>query len=144
MKILTLLTLFSLMLFASKLTRSGDYIIDDHNKLIWQDTRENLKILLTQKEAKEYCEKLTLSAFSDWKLPSIKEYETIINKKRIATQAKINKAFKYVRQDNYWASDRTWSRNFGLYGYYVYFKSGTVYYQNRTYPKYVRCVRNLK
>lgn len=143
MKFFTLLCIISLTLFAAKLTRSGSYIIDDQNKLIWQDTKDNTNFLLTQEDAIEYCNKLSLSGFSDWRVPSVKEYETIINKKRIASQAKINKAFKYVKLDNYWASDRTWMRNFGLYGYYVFFKSGTVYYQNRTYPKYIRCVRSL-
>lgn len=144
MKILTLLCFLSLVLFASKLTRSGNYIIDDQNKLMWQDSLENVKILLTQEHSVEYCKKLNFGGFSDWRLPNIEEYTTIINKKRITSQPQINKAFKYIKQDDYWASDRTWIRNFGLYGYYVFFKSGTVYYQNRTYPKYVRCVRSLK
>lgn len=144
MKILTLLCFLSLVLFASKLTRSGNYIIDDQNKLMWQDSLENVKILLTQEHSVEYCKKLNFGGFSDWRLPNIEEYTTIIDKKRITSQPQINKAFKYIKQDDYWASDRTWIRNFGLYGYYVFFKSGTVYYQNRTYPKYVRCVRSLK
>ncbi len=144
MKIFTLLCICILTLFAAKLTRSGNYVIDDKNKLMWQDMRENTKILVTQDHAIEYCEKLALGGFHDWKLPTIENYETIINKKRIRAQLMINKAFKYVKRDDYWSSDRTWIRNFGAYGYYVFFKSGTVYYQNRTYPKYVRCVRNLK
>ncbi len=144
MKILTLLCFLSLVLFASKLTRSGNYIIDDQNKLMWQDSLENVKILLTQEHSVEYCKKLNFGGFSDWRLPNIEEYTTIIDKKRITSQPQINKAFKYIKQDDYWASDRTWIRNFGLYGYYVFFKSGTIYYQNRTYPKYVRCVRSLK
>ena len=144
MKIFTLLFICTLTLFASKLTRSGNFVIDDKNKLMWQDMRANVKILVTQDHAIEYCEKLNLGGFHDWKLPTIENYETIINKKRIRTQLMINKAFKYVKRDDYWSSDRTWVRNFGAYGYYVFFKSGTVYYQNRTYPKYVRCVRNLK
>lgn len=143
MKILTLLTLLTLVLFASKLTRSGNYIIDDQNKLIWQDVKDNIKILLSQEDAINYCTNLSLSGFSDWRLPTTEEYQTIIDKKRIASQPKINKAFKYAKQDDYWARNRTWLRNFGRYGYYVFFKSGTIYYQNRTYPKYVRCIRGL-
>jgi len=144
MKIFTLLFICTLTLFASKLTRSGDYIIDDKNKLMWQDTKDNIKILATQEKAVQYCEQLQLSNFNDWYLPSIKNYETIINKKRIRAQLMINKAFKYVKRDDYWTSNRTWLRNFGLYGYYVLFKSGSIYYQNRTHPKYLRCVRTLK
>jgi len=144
MKVITFLALFALFVSASKLTRSGDSIIDDQNKLMWQDTRENSKILLTQDHSIEYCEKLNLKGFSDWRLPTVKEYETIIDRKRTRAELMINKAFKFVLRDDYWSQDRTWKRNFGTYGYYVYFKSGAIYYQNRTYPKYVRCVRSLK
>jgi len=144
MKLFTLLCICTLTLYATKLTRSGNYVIDDKNKLMWQDTRDNAKILFTQDHAVEYCEKLNLGGFRDWELASVKNYETIIDKTRKEFQPKVNKAFKYVRKDNYWSRDRTWVRNFGAYGYYVFFKSGTIYYQNRTYPKYVRCVRNLK
>ena len=144
MKIVTLLCLFVLVASAAKLTRSGDAIIDDQNKLMWQDTRANVRVLLTQEHAVEYCEKLNLKGFNNWKLPTIKEYETIINRKRVRANLMINKAFKFALRDDYWSQDRTWLRNFGEYGYYVFFKSGTIYYQNRTYPKYVRCVRNLK
>ncbi|MGB3752224.1 MAG: DUF1566 domain-containing protein [Arcobacteraceae bacterium] len=144
MKIFTLLCMLAAVLFAIKLTKSGDYVIDDHNKLMWQDTKDNVRIELTQAKAAEYCENLSLKGFRDWKLPTVKNYETIIDKSRIRAQLMINNAFKYAKRDAYWASDRTWTRNFGMYGYYVLFKSGTVYYQNRTYKKYVRCVRNLK
>ena len=144
MKIFTLLCICTLALFATKLTRSGNYVIDDKNKLMWQDTRENVKILVTQDHAIEYCEKLNLGGFSDWYLPTVKNFETIIDKKRVRAQLMVNKAFKYVKRDDYWSKDRTWIRNFGEYGYYVFFKSGTIYYQNRTYPKYVKCVRKLK
>jgi len=131
-------------LFSQKLTKSGDYVIDDKNKLMWQDTKANTRVLVNQTEAIEYCKELTLSGFTDWVLPTVENVETIINKKRIRAELMIDKAFKHVRRDNYWLKDRTWLRNFGEYGYYVFFKSGSIYYQNRTYSKYVRCVRNLK
>ena len=144
MKIFTLFCICTITLFAAKLTRSGNYVIDDTNKLMWQDTKDNTKFLFTQDQAIEYCEKLNINGFRDWKLPSVDNYKTIINLKRVRSQLMINKAFKYVKRSDYWSRDRTWIRNFGAYGYYVFFKSGTVYYQNRTYPKYARCVRKLK
>jgi hypothetical protein len=144
MKILTLLCIFALVLSASKLTKSGDFVIDDRNKLMWQDTKENVEIFLTHQGAIEYCEKLNLIAFSDWRLPSVENYKIIIDKRRVTSEIMINRAFKYVLRDDYWISDRTWLRNFGKYGYYIFIKSGAIYYQNRTYLKYVRCVRSLQ
>jgi len=144
MKIFTVLCLFLITLSAAKLTKNGDSVIDDTNRMMWQDSKDNVKILLIQDDAIEYCEKLTLHGFTNWRLPSIEEYKTIIDKSRQRTELMIDKTFKYALRDDYWSRDRTWTRNFGHYGYYVFFKSGSVYYQNRTYPKYVRCVRSLK
>jgi len=91
MKIFTLLCVCTFILFAGKLTRSGNYVIDDKNKLMWQDTKENIKVLLTQEDANKYCENLNLGGFRDWKLPSVKNYKTIIEKKSKRSLLKINK-----------------------------------------------------
>jgi hypothetical protein len=110
---------------------------------MWQDNYDTVKVRLTQKEAVKYCKNLSLAGFSDWELPSREQYQTIIDKTR-KDELMINRAFKYILPENYWASDRTWTRNFGLYGYYVFFKSGAIYYQNRSYKKFVRCVRKMQ
>ena len=41
----------------------------------------------------------------------------------------------------YWTDD-TLLRMFGYYGHYMNFKNAIVYYENKSYPKYVRCVRD--
>lgn len=143
MKILAILLITAVFLFGLKLTKSGDYVIDDKNKLMWQDHQDNKRVIVTQDHAIEYCEKLTLNGFSDWRVPTIKNYKLIIDLKRRA-ELKINRAFRHKLPEEYWTSDRTWIRNLGQYGYFVYFKSGAIYYQNRTYPMYVRCVRDMK
>ncbi len=144
MKALYILLVIVNLLLANKLTKSGDYVIDDANKLMWQDTYDNVKYRFTQDEAQEYCNSLVLSGFSNWRLPTVENYKTIIDKTRTREELMIKKAFKYILPENYWTGDRTWIRNFGLYGYYVFFKSGSIYYQNRTYKKFVRCVREIK
>ena len=136
--------IFANIIFANKLVKSGDYVIDDANRLMWQDSYDTVKIRLTHPDALIHCENLHFAGFSDWRLPNRTEYKLIIDKTR-QDEIMINRAFKYILPEDYWASDRTWIRNFGLYGYFVYFKSGAIYYQNRTlYKKFVRCVRDLK
>jgi len=144
MKSIYIVLLIANILMGNKLTKSGDYVIDDANKLMWQDTYDNVKYRFTQDQALEYCDKLVLSGYSNWRLPTVANYKTIIDKTRVIEELMIKKAFKYILPENYWADDRTWVRNFGLYGYYVFFKSGAIYYQNRTYKKFVRCVRDIK
>ncbi|MEA3289533.1 MAG: DUF1566 domain-containing protein [Campylobacterota bacterium] len=142
MKFLIVLLFCTVSLFGTSLTKSGDYVIDKENKLMWQDTKDNVFKIVSHITAPEYCEKLTLGGFNNWRVPKVKEYELIIDKTR-DIELKIDKAFKYTLPVGYWAKDRTW-RTLGKWGYYVYFKSGAVYYENRTYPKLVRCVRDFK
>lgn len=142
MKKLAVLFLFCVSLYSDSLVKSGDYVIDKANKKMWQDTEDNVKLLFSQDGAKKYCETLNLGGHSDWRLPKIDDLKQIVDKSR-KEELKVSKKFTYVLADDYWAVNRTW-RNLGQYGYYVFFKSGAIYYQNRTYPKYVKCVRDLK
>lgn len=139
--IVLFILVISLSFGASSVYRQGDYVFDTKNHLLWQDTPENTTILKSQADAKKYCEDLVLGKFSSWRLPNRDEYRTIIDMNRKADELTIHRAFKHVLSDHYWTQDRTW-RNFFRWGYYVYFKSGTFYYENKTYPKYVRCVHD--
>lgn len=142
MKVFIVSILFISSLYsATQVYRQGNYVFDKKHNLLWQDTKANIRVLKSQEGAKEYCEKLVLGKFQDWRLPNREEYKTIIDKTRKEDELMIHRAFRYVLSDHYWTSDRTW-RNFYRWGYYVYFKSGTFYYENKTYPKYVRCVHN--
>ncbi|MBD3840805.1 MAG: DUF1566 domain-containing protein [Campylobacterales bacterium] len=141
MKIIAFTVLFYSILNAQGLYRSSDMVIDSTNKLMWEDSVQNTKIRLSQADALEYCQKSTFGGYSNWRLPTVKEYQLIIDKTR-RDEIMINPTFKYILQTGYWTSDKTW-RTLNLYGYYIYFKSGTAYYENKTYKKFVRCVRDM-
>jgi len=133
------LIIFSL---EAKLIKTNGYIVDTVNKLIWQDEKDNIYIRLSQEEAISYCKKIPSG---NWHLPSRKEYKTILDLKRAKKEEiGINKIFKYVLKDDYWTNDRTWLRNFGYYGYYLHIQTAHFFYENRTYKKFVRCVKKLK
>ncbi|MEA2049456.1 MAG: DUF1566 domain-containing protein [Campylobacterota bacterium] len=119
---------------------SKGFVIDRTHNMMWQDTQDNIKILVSQTDAEKYCKNLALGGYSNWRVPTVDEYEYIINRKR-DDEIMIDRSFRYILQDGYWTSDRTW-RNFGRWGYYIYFKSGSAYYENRTYSKYIRCIRD--
>jgi hypothetical protein len=127
---------------SNNLKKSGNYVIDKDNSTMWQDTKHNVELLYSHIDAPKYCEKLSLGGYSNWRLPTVEEYQAIIDRSR-KDEIMIDKSFLFIKQDDYWTIDRTW-RTFGRYGYYIFFKSGTAYYENRTYPKYVRCIRNIK
>ena len=135
--------IFTLFVFSfAQLSKSGNSVIDRDNKLMWQDTKDNVTLAFTHTQSEKYCKELVLGGFANWRLPTMQEYKNILDLTR-DDEIMIDKAFKHIIQDDYWTSDRTWLRNFGKYGYYLMIKSGHFYYQNRTYPKYARCVREL-
>ena len=142
MKKLILLLSCCVSLLCGDLVKSGSYVLDKTNNKMWQDTEENVKLLFSQDGAEKYCKNLRLEGYEDWRVPTVEEYRQILDMSR-KEELKVSRKFTYVQADDYWAIDRTW-RNFGQYGYYVFFKSGAFYYQNRTYPKYIKCVRDLK
>ncbi len=140
MKILAYLLISCIYLLSANLSKSGNYVKDTEHNLLWQDQKANVVMLGSQVKAVEYCEALSLGGYSNWRLPTVDEYKYIIDKTR-TDELMINRSFSYILPEGYWTQDRTW-RTFGRYGYYIYFKSGTAYYENRTYPKFFRCVRD--
>ena len=130
-------------MFGANIYKNGSVVIDKENALMWQDTRDNITATRSHMTAQDYCEILTLGGYDNWRMPDNDEYEYIIDKTREDGQPMINRAFRYTLPDDYWTDSRTW-RTLGRYGYYIYFKSGNIYYENRSYPKLVRCVRDTQ
>lgn len=144
MKQLLLFCISFNLLIALPLKKIDDSILDYNTKLLWQDTISNTQKVFTHQEAIRYCKNIKLRGFRGWRLPTRAEYKTILDMNREDEEPKVKKIFKYVLPEQYWTNDRTWLRNFGLYSYYIIFKSGAFYYQNRTYKKYVKCVHTIK
>jgi len=138
MKLIIVTILSSIFLNAS-MSKSLNSVYDTSNNMVWQDSKDNIMIQLSQEDAILYCKNLKLSGKNTWHLPNRDEYELIFDKTR-TDEHQINRAFKYSMPVDYWTSDTTW-RSFGKYGYYVFLKSASFYYDNKTYKKFVRCVR---
>ena len=71
--------------------------IDTEQKLLWQD--QPIK-LMTQNKAKEYCQKLTLNGLPYWRLPTMKEYQTLKNPMKV---------FKYTPKPNRYNEVHLWT-----------------------------------
>ena len=145
LKIIILFFIISFSVFGIELQKNGDRVIDIDNNLIWQDHKDNVKLRVTHNQAIQYCKLLEQNDFINWRLPSIEEYKRIINNSRRKKEnIMIDKVFHHIIEGDYWTNDRTWIRNFGRYAYFVFVKSGHIYYQNRDYYKNVRCIRDNK
>ncbi len=136
-----ILLLLTTVLFANNLKRdnSSEVVIDSQTNLVWIDNIDVVKTQLSHKKAVPYCEELTYAGSSSWRVPTIEEFETIVDKKNHPLY--INKNFKYNVPTGYWAL-KAHIRTFWFYADYMNFVSGTAYYDNRDKNKFVRCVRD--
>ena len=115
-------------------------VVDSTAKLMWMDNFSNVKNRLNHSDATDYCEQLQYAGYDNWRLPTIKEFELIVDKTN--EKSYINRAFKFNMPVGYWASKAHW-RTFWFYADYMFFVSGTPYYDSRHKMKFVRCVRDI-
>jgi len=94
---------------------------------------------MTWDEAVNYCNNLTLSGKTDWRLPNIYELQAVRDLTKFGPEADI-KMFPNIYSSNYWSStndpqlkDCAWSVRF--------FYRGSASYYNKANRYYVRCVR---
>jgi len=110
-------------------------VTDINTELIWQQGEDEQK---TWEDAISYCEDLSLTGHTDWRLPNIKELESITDDS--VTNPAINTYFfPDANASSYWSSttdafssSSTWCINFSL---------GSVSSASKSYYYYVRCVR---
>ena len=115
-------------------------ITDSITGLVWQkDDTQNDSGGRSWEEALDYCNCLTLADRSDWRLPNIRELESIVDWQR--SDPAINTTyFPNCRASFYWSnSTRTVELDDA---WYIYFWHGSMSYSTKVYCRfYVRCVR---
>ncbi|MFW5501148.1 MULTISPECIES: DUF1566 domain-containing protein [unclassified Maridesulfovibrio] len=88
--------------------RKDSTIEDKATGLIWQQTDSSKK--LNWEEALSYCENLTHAGRSDWRLPNVKELQSIVDYSRspkTSNSAAINSIFKVTDNESYYWSSTT-------------------------------------
>ena len=135
--------LIASLLTAGNIRRDSarEVVVDTGTNLMWQDSQDVITLLKSQADAVSYCENLKFAGYSNWRIPSIKDFETIVDKKNEVNY--IHKSFRYNVPDGYWADKVLW-RTLWFYAYYMHFVSGNPYYDNKKKLKYVRCVRDIR
>jgi len=106
--------------------------------LMWQDNSDAKTIKRDWQGAKAYCQELTLTGYSDWRLPTIKELHSIVDITR--EYPAIKKIFKNVASKDYWSATeylpyakKAWRVDFGV---------GSSYHAADMFKEFfVRCVR---
>ncbi|MBU1380355.1 DUF1566 domain-containing protein [Myxococcota bacterium] len=101
---------------AERFTHSGNTVVDNSTGLIWQLAHH--ETALTWLDALDYCENLELDGFSDWRMPKIKELQTILDERRLQPTIDVV-AFPGTPSEWFWSStpiqyppDEAWCTSF--------------------------------
>jgi len=124
-------------------TDNGDgTITDNRTGLMWKKCSSGNLICGTSalgnpwEEAIFYCETLNFAGYDDWRLPNIRELESIIN---YNTLPSINNVYFPNTWGPYWTSTTDVSDN--TYAFSISFDDGTINTRNKNDILLMRCVR---
>ena len=121
----------------AEFVKKDDTVLDTKSKLVWQDNSavESKEMLFS--EANLYCKQLSLAGYNNWRLPTLRELQNIVDLKR--HDPAISRTFEYTGRGNHWSS--TPYVDDSIRGWAVDFKSGSTSHNRHSYDYYVRCVR---
>lgn len=117
-------------------TRSNGIVKDNATGLEWQD-ESIMDTGVSFSSANVYCTNLVLASYSDWRLPTIDELFTIVDRSKINPSA--FDAFMNKKADYYWSSTNYISDS--NYGWMINFDAGKDIVSPTSTSGYVRCVR---
>lgn len=117
---------------------ASDVVVDEDTGLMWQDSADVSVVKKDWDNAMGYyCTGLELGGYDDWRLPSIDELMSIVDKSRY--EPAIKKIFNNTKNTWYYSSSdyegdssRAWL---------AHFRSGGDGYGDKSAMRYVRCVR---
>jgi len=125
----------------SNFTINGDgTVIDNEPGLMWQ--QQNDKEQRTWREALDYAGSLTLGGYSDWRLPTRFELESILDLSRY-NPAIDTMVFPGTALACYDWSSSDYAGN-TYYAWHVNFCNGHVGHNGKSSRYYARCVRSIK
>lgn len=118
-------------------------LIDNNTGLMWQEASADLdgNSVITEddkgswQEAVDFCQDLTYANYSDWRLPSFSELESIMD---YGNNPAINSDFQ-CQPSFYWSA--TTAAVGDLYAHIIIFGDGNDGYQDKTAQNHFRCVR---
>ena len=122
--------------------RSAEGIVTDSaTGLQWQDEygdHDGSIPRLKWIEAIDYCEALTLGGYDDWRLPNIREFDSLVEFSR--SSPTIDPLFEHTELCGYWSS--TTHADYLGGAWFIDFNSGIRYADNKDSDLCVRCVRS--
>lgn len=117
-----------------------DIVIDTKSNLMWQDNSDVESIDRTWYDSLIYCEDMIFEGFSDWRVPNINEFLSIVDRSK--KDKTIYDAFKKVKNFAYWTS--TTNEILNSMAWHIRFETAKTTSYSKSSKYYVRCVRDIK
>ena len=132
--------LLSTMILSALSAQQTGVTFDSGTSLLWQDNATVKKEIFTFAEAKKHCENLVIGEYSDFRLPTIYELQTIVDYKN--QNPAILNGFKYTASDDVWSSTPYAYRSDSYWT--IDLKKGTTEPTSERYSKHIRCVQRIQ
>jgi len=130
--------LLSLLILTS--LSAKDVILDTSTNLLWQDASDNKSLSITYKESQEYCSKLVIAEYHNFRIPTLRELQTIIDYTNY--KPAIIDGFNYISNESYWTS--TPSAKDQEFIWSINFTKGERSTNAKYYDRHIRCVQKVK
>ena len=117
-----------------------EVVIDNTTGLMWQDDAEAKTVSKNRQDAKAYCQALTLGGYTDWRLPTIRELKSIVDRGRYKPATDL--VFQNVENYGYWSSTPDASGSGEIWG--INFINGYTHLEGPWISTHhIRCVRSV-
>jgi len=98
---------------------------------------------MTWNNATSSCEALSYAGYTDWRLPNIKELQTLVDFGRVSPAIDTVK-FPNTQSFSSWSATTFVYPGYEHYAWSVGFTFGDTYYGSKSVSSYVRCVRGIR
>ncbi|WP_324172832.1 DUF1566 domain-containing protein [Sulfurimonas sp.] len=132
--------LLSGLLLVSSTLFAQHIFVDKSTSLVWQDHQDNYKLSITYYQSQEYCSKLVIGKYNNFRMPTLRELQSIVDYKKF--DPAIKKGFDYVSNEYYWSTTPFADDNKIVW--LINFKKGERTVKDMHYDRHIRCVQSSK
>ncbi|EDZ61993.1 protein containing DUF1566 [Sulfurimonas gotlandica GD1] len=132
--------LFTGLLLVASTLFAERVFVDKSTSLIWQDHQDNQELSITYYQSQEYCANLVIGKYSDFRLPTLVELQSIVDYK--SYDPAIKKGFDYVSNEYYWST--TPFADDAKTVWLIHFRKGERTVKAMHYDRHIRCVQSSK